>query len=99
MAISLNHVTNNITTDSGSLSINGVVPSSGVALTGITGATNTALGVSALTGLTAGTNNTATGVQALYSNTTGSNNTAVGVQGIISTPSLTYKYYYINRVI
>ena len=50
----------------------------GASLTGITGATNTALGVSALTALTTGTNNTATGVSALSSNTTGVQNSAFG---------------------
>jgi predicted RecA/RadA family phage recombinase len=47
-------------------------------LTGITGATNTALGQSAATSLTSGTANTALGAAALASTTTGSANTAVG---------------------
>jgi hypothetical protein len=50
----------------------------GASLTGFTGATNTALGVSALTSITTGTSNSAVGQTALYNNTTGANNSAVG---------------------
>lgn len=50
----------------------------GASLTGFTGATNTALGVSALTALTTGTNNTATGTYALNNNTSGFQNSALG---------------------
>jgi hypothetical protein len=57
--------------------------SAGASLTGITGSTNTALGVSALTSTT-GTYNTATGVEALYNNTTGYQNTATGYQALFS---------------
>ena len=48
----------------------------------MTGAYNTASGVSALQSNTTGTQNTASGVQALYSNTTGYYNTASGVNAL-----------------
>jgi len=44
-----------------------------------TGTDNTAIGQSAMNGITNGTSNTAIGVDALISNTGGSNNTAIGV--------------------
>jgi hypothetical protein len=58
--------------------------SGGTSLTGVTGATNTALGVSALTSITTGTNNTATGVSALSSNTTATDNTAMGYSALVN---------------
>ena len=58
--------------------------SGGTSLTGVTGATNTALGVSALTSVTTGTANSAIGVSALRYITTGGDNTAVGWSALYS---------------
>jgi hypothetical protein len=61
---------------------NNVMISSGNS--GLTGASNTAVGYQSLYNSTTGNDNTATGLQAMYSLTTGTNNTAVGYKASYS---------------
>jgi hypothetical protein len=74
-AIALGASSSTITND---LTISGLTVGKGNASV----ATNTAMGVSALSSVTTGDTNTATGYQALTTNTSGTSNTAYGVQAL-----------------